>query len=41
MTEQDWNMLRGIVEADETYVGGEGRNGQSSKRNDAVDQPER
>jgi transposase-like protein len=40
MMEQDWEKLRGIVEADETYVGGKKRKkGQASKRDSDDDQP--
>jgi|GEM_PF-2532336 len=40
MMDQDKPILRGIVEADETYIGGNGRQrGQTSKRDGTADQP--
>lgn len=39
MMEQDWEKLRGIVEADETYVGGKRRKGKASHRDGGDDQP--
>ncbi len=39
MVEQDWEKLRGIVEADETYVGGKRRKGKASQRDSGNDQP--
>lgn len=39
MLDNDDSLLKGVVEADETYIGGKRRKGQKSRRDDDDDQP--